>query len=97
VVTLGVALVAALEAKSNYDDALSACNNSTVCPPGGHGLALRSSADTWATVSTATTIGGGVALAAGAILFFSAPRGEHASVAVTPASQGTGLSLHATF
>jgi len=98
---IGVVLgsVAGLEANAKYHDALSACGGSTSCPPGSEGPSLRSSAGTWATVSTAAFIAGGVGLAGGAVLWFTAPNGHGATttVGLGPAERGTGLSLVGRF
>ncbi|MCL2448332.1 MAG: hypothetical protein FWD17_05245 [Polyangiaceae bacterium] len=91
--------VAGLEANAKYHDALSACGGGTRCPPGSDGPALRSSAGTWATISTASFIGGGVLLAGGAVLWLTAPNGHAAAatMGLAPADQGTGLSLVGRF
>jgi hypothetical protein len=89
---------AGLEANAKYHDALSACNGTTVCASGSDGPSLRSSAGTWATVSTAAFITGGVAIAGGAVLWFTAPRGPSATtVGLAPARLGEGLSLVGRF
>jgi hypothetical protein len=91
--------VSGLEANAKYHDALSACGGSTACSPGSDGPALRSSAGTWATVSTAAFIGGGVALAGGAILWLTAPSGHSGTttMGLGPAERGTGVSLVGRF
>lgn len=90
---------AGLHANSTYNDALGACGGTTTCSS-GNGLSLRSSASTWATVSTASFIIGGAAIAGGAVLYFTAPH-DHAAqspaVGVAPASLGTGVSLVGRF
>jgi hypothetical protein len=98
VLAVGLGAFAGLHAHSTYKDALAACGGSSSCAPGTNGLTLRQSASTWATVSTASFIGAGVALAGGAVLFFTAPRGRSGpTVGVGPAAQGTGLSVVGRF
>jgi hypothetical protein len=57
----------------------------TKCPT-QHGIDLRSSAQTWATVSTVSFVAGGVLLVAGAILFFTAPKARVTAALAGPAS-----------
>ena len=98
VLAAGAGVFAGLHANSTYKDALAACGGSPSCAPGTDGLTLRQSASTWATVSTASFIGAGVALAGGAVLFFTAPRARSGpTVGVGPAAQGTGLSVVGRF
>jgi hypothetical protein len=96
---LGVALgvVAGIEAKSTYDDALSKCGGHPSCPPGSPGLAERDTAGTWATVSDVAFIAGGAAIVGGVVLYFTAPRGSATTVGIAPAERGTGLSLVGRF
>lgn len=97
---LGVAAVAlgafaGLHANSTYNDAISACGGNTSCTS-ANGLSLRSSASSWATISTVSFVVGGAALAGGAVLFFTAPHDHDAqapAVGVGPATLGTGLSV----
>jgi hypothetical protein len=98
VLAVGIGAFAGLHANSTYKDALAACGGNPSCAPGTNGLTLRQSASTWATVSTASFIGAGVALTGGAVLFFTAPRGRAGpAVGVGPAAQGTGLSVVGRF
>jgi hypothetical protein len=88
---------AGLHANSTYKDALGACGGTPTCTS-ANGLSLRSSASTWATVSTASFIIGGAAIAGGAVLYFTAPHDHGAqapTVGVAPA--GTGVSLVGQF
>jgi hypothetical protein len=99
----GVALgsVAGLLASSKYNDAKIKCGPSApVCGPGTADAAnsLHDTAVSWATVSTTAFIAGGVALAAGVVLFVTAPKDDTGRVVgIGPASQGTGLSVAGTF
>jgi hypothetical protein len=99
VVGLALGAVAGVEANSNYHDALSACGNGTACAPGSSGLGYRSNAGTWADVSTIAFIGGGAALAGGAVLWLTASNGHPAAttMGLAPAAGGTGLSLTGRF
>jgi serine/threonine-protein kinase len=60
-------------AKNNASNADDACDDAGFCNPDG--LDLRASAITRANLSTGFFIGGAVALAAGAVLWVTAPRG----------------------
>lgn len=95
----GIALgaVAGIEAKSSYDDALKQCGGHPSCPPGSPGLAERSTAGTWATVSDIAFIAGGAAVVGGVVLYFTAPHGNVPAMGLAPASRGTGLSLVGRF
>jgi hypothetical protein len=66
-------------------------------PEGSPAFAQRDSAVTWATVSTVTFVAGGALLAAGAVLYFTAPKGAGPSVGVAPAPGGGMVSLAQTF
>jgi hypothetical protein len=93
--------VAGLEANSKYNDAKSTCGPSAPsCDSASFAPAnsIHDSANSWATASTVAFAAGGVALAAGAILFFTAPK-KHTTptVGVGPAERGTGLSFAGTF
>ncbi len=81
VVGLGLGTVFGLQAKSNWNDSKSHC---TAFPYGcdKEGTDLHSSANSKAAVSTVAFIAGGVALAASAVLWFSADTGKKESVAV---------------
>jgi hypothetical protein len=86
----GVAALAAggvfgLLASSSKTDYGSHCGAAIGAPPGGcdpTGIREHSDASTRAGISTGLFIGGGVALAAGAVLFFTAPRGAPAAAEV---------------
>ena len=74
VVSVAVGAVFGLSAASRYHDADSECTESNVCTQGG--IDTRNSAYGKATASTIAFGVGGVALAAGAILWFTAPKGD---------------------
>jgi hypothetical protein len=70
-VGLGVGAALSIVAKSTYDGASSHCNAANQCDMDG--LSSRRQALTFADASTVTLIVGGVALAAGAVLWLTAP------------------------
>jgi hypothetical protein len=78
---VGVALgsVFGLSAKSKNDDALQNCRTSTLCNPTG--VSDTNDAKSAATISTIAFAAGGVALATGLILFFTAPSSSSAPAA----------------
>jgi len=91
VVGIVVGGVFSLEAKSTYDESTSGpCNANNVCSR--EGLNDRSSAQSMATVATVAMGVGAAALAAGAVTFFTAPRGG-APLTVTPAVASGSASL----
>lgn len=99
VVAAVVGAYAGFHANSTYNDALGACGGNTTCSSES-GLSLRGSASSWATVSTVSFVVAGAALAGGAVLYFTAPKGHDAqapAVGVGPAGLGTGLSLVGKF
>jgi hypothetical protein len=75
VVGIVAGVVTGLVAKSKNDDALTHCTG-VFCDPTG--LSLTDDAKSMATVSTVGFIAGGVLLAGGAVLWFTAPRGARA-------------------
>jgi hypothetical protein len=108
----GVAIVSGavfgLLAQSTNDEALAHCNALRQCDQ--QGLDLRDDASSQATISTVSFVVGGVLVAAGAILFFTAPRPASTATdkAVTRASARSsrislggpgpfGLNLGGTF
>lgn len=108
IIALGVGAFAGLHANSTYGDARAACGGGGACPPDSTGPALRDSASTWASISTVSFVAGGVALAGGALIFFTAPHGAaggnahgepggNATVGIGPATRGTGLSVIGRF
>jgi hypothetical protein len=100
IVGVGVGVAFALTAKSKLDDS----NSNGNCDPTDHctdaGLALRTDAQNAASTATFLFIGGGVALAAGVVLFITAPRAKPATgFVVAPAlvSGGGGALIRSTF
>jgi hypothetical protein len=92
----GVLAKSALDASNN-----GPCNSTDHC--NGAGLSDRQDASTKATVSTVSFIAGGVLLAGGAALYFTAPRGPHASsgagvlLAPSPLVGGCGALVRGWF
>ena len=91
VVGIGIGIAFGFVSKSTYDRALaSECgNNPSTCSL--QGQQDGATAHTQATVSTVSFIAGGALLAAGAVLFFTAPKGM--TVTPTVGREGAGLSL----
>jgi hypothetical protein len=90
---LVVGSIFGLVSKSTYDHAFG-----TECrsPPTGcstQGAADGQTAHTQAMVSTVGFIAGGVLLAGGAVLYFTAPSGDSVAVAPAIGSDGAGLAL----
>jgi tetratricopeptide (TPR) repeat protein len=101
---LGVAAVAfgsvaGVLASSKYSDAKNACGPAyPICPAESSAFGLRDTALTWATASTIAFAAGGAAVAAGAIVFLTAPRASTTpAMGIGPAQQGAGLSLAGRF
>jgi serine/threonine-protein kinase len=94
VVGLGIATGFALAARANNEDSFAHCDAvaKNTCLP--EGLDLRNDARTQGNVATISTTVGLVALAAGAVLYFTAPSREKAAVVVPTAGPGTaGLAF----
>ena len=95
VVGLGVGTVFAITAKSKNDDSLGLCDkvDPNSCPQGG--VDLRDSARTAGTLATVSVGLGVAALAAGGLLYFTAPSGDKPRAMLVPsAGPGTaGLAL----
>jgi hypothetical protein len=94
VVGLVVGTVFGFVAKSKYDSANSSdCNAQGVC--NAHGLQTRVDALNASTVSTVAFVAGGVLVAGGTVLFFTAPSHPRTGVAVGPiiGSAGGGVRL----
>jgi hypothetical protein len=89
VIGVGVGVVFGLKAKSQNDDTYSGhCNANGVCDAAG--LQGRVDALNSATVSTIGFVAGGIAVAAGAIIYFTAP-------SVGLSKRSAGLALAPTF
>ncbi|MBV9949966.1 MAG: hypothetical protein JOZ69_24195 [Myxococcales bacterium] len=65
-----------------------ACDARDMCSRAG--LGLRQDAESAATISTVAFIAGGVALAAGAVLYLTAPRSSSVTVAIAPTPMAGG-------
>lgn len=68
---LGFGVVAGVVANSRWNDATDACPNRQCSDP--KNLSLDGPAKTWADISTVSFVGGGAALATGAVLWLTAP------------------------
>jgi hypothetical protein len=68
---LGLGVVAGVVANSRWNDATDACPNRQCSDP--KNLSLDGPAKTWADISTVSFVGGGAALATGAVLWLTAP------------------------
>jgi hypothetical protein len=103
VVAIGVSLVFGAKASSSFSDAKALCGANLVCSDAdafSRSKQLMSDARSSATVSTVLMIGGAAAIAAGAIVFLTAPRAsEHATARIVPVPHdgGAGLALAGTF
>ena len=64
----------------------SHCDTTDACD--GAGLALRQNAEAAATGATVSLVAGGVLLAGGAVLWFTAPRAQTARVGLAPSPGG---------
>jgi hypothetical protein len=97
VVGLGVGAVFGLQAKSRLDASKENghCDAANVCDPTGR--EARNDADSAATISTVVFTVGAVALAAGAVLYFTAPRAKVSTKASTRISPWMSPSSSRTF
>jgi hypothetical protein len=95
VVGIGVGAVFAVVASGKWNDATTKCPDHTC--KNADDASLGTSAGTMADVATAAFVIGGVALAAGAALFFTAPSGARANLRVAPlvARDGAGIAVGA--
>jgi hypothetical protein len=103
VLAAGVGLVFGIKARSSYNDATALCGSDQVCTDAGtfaRDKQLVGDANSSATISTVMIIGGGAAIAAGVIVYLTAPRaGERATARLVPVPNdgGAGLALAGTF
>jgi tetratricopeptide (TPR) repeat protein len=102
VAAVAVGLGFGLKARSSYDDAEALCGEDLVCPAASlpQGQKLVSDARSSATISTVLVIGGGAAIAAGVIVYLTAPRTrERATARLVPVAhdRGAGLALTGAF
>jgi hypothetical protein len=101
---IGVGSVFGLMSRSSWSSSQSECPSSSNCPQHAQAVSDHDAASTRAVISTIAFAAGGVALAAGAVLWFTAPRttsetGPRVSFGLTP-SVGTtsgGLLLGGAF
>lgn len=99
----GVGLAFGAMASSTHDDIEALCGADFRCPAADYerGKELSDRAERQATISTALVIGGGVALAAGAVLVLTAPRAKErattARVVPTAHERGAGLVVLGNF
>jgi tetratricopeptide (TPR) repeat protein len=98
VAALGAGLVFGVKARSSYNDAKHLCGADLRCDPVNYDQGKRSISDARSsgTISTVLVAAGGVAIAAGAILFLTAPPArEHATARLVPLADphGAGLAL----
>ena len=104
VIAVGVGLVFGAKAQSSYNDAKKLCGDDQICPAAdfARDKQLVADARSSATISTVLVIGGGAAIAAGAIVYFTAPHGrsrEKQAARLVPVTHngGAGLALMGTF
>jgi hypothetical protein len=103
VVAVGVGLVFGVKARSSYNDATALCGNDQVCTDAdkfARDKQLVSDARSSATLSTVMVLGGGAAIAAGVIVYLTAPRASERATArliPVPHDRGAGLALTGTF
>jgi hypothetical protein len=95
VVGLGLGTYFGLRASSKNDEADQHCRTESLCDP--RGLELDDQARAAATVSTVAFVAGGALLAAGAVLFFTAPGDERTAVGVAHQPNGARLTLWRSF
>ena len=76
-----VGSVFGLMSRSSWSSSQSECPSSANCPQHAQAVTDHDTASTQATISTIAFAAGGVALAAGAVLWFTAP---HAATETTP-------------
>jgi hypothetical protein len=100
VVIAGVGLVFGAKASSSLDSAKTLCGDDLVCRNDADydkGKKLISDARSQATLSTVFVIGGGVAIAAGVVVYLTAPKAHRTETArvvpsVTPQSVGVAVT-----
>jgi hypothetical protein len=100
VVGVGVGAAFGLSAKSKLDQSNQAGNCDATDHCSDHGLSLRRDASSAATASDVGFIVGGVALAAGVVVYLTAPHGQAAAgwvVAPAPVAGGGGVLVKTGF
>ena len=101
VAAVAVGLVFGAKASSSYSDAKALCGDDMVCPAESFAQdqKLVSDARSSATISTVLVIGGAAAIAAGVVLYVTAPRDRERATALIPLvhDRGAGLALTGAF
>lgn len=102
VAAVGVGLVFGAKARSTYKDAEALCGANLACSPADYprDQQLVHDARSSATFSTVLVIAGGAAIAAGAVVFITAPRApERATARIVPVvhDHGGGLAITGGF
>jgi hypothetical protein len=97
VVGVGIGTVFGLQAKSKNDEALQPQNCPTSMRCNQNGLSLTDDAKSAATISTIGFVAGGVALAAGAVLWITAPSKGGVHVAPSMGSTFQGATVAGRF
>ena len=102
VAAVGVGLVFGAKARSSYNDAKALCGDAMVCsaPNFERDKQLVHDARSSATISTVMIIGGGAAIAAGIVVYLTAPRAsERTTARLVPVTNdgGAGLALLGAF
>lgn len=97
-VGLAVGTFLGLSASSKWSSSQDKCASPTVCPDHAGAIADHDSAQGAATGATIAFVAGGAALAAGAVLFFTAPKsGGRVGVAPSAGANAGGMSLVGRF
>jgi hypothetical protein len=99
---LGVGLVFGAKASSSFNDAKALCGDDLRCAPGDFDKdkKLISDARSSATIATVLVAAGTAAVAAGVIVYLTAPRApERATAQIVPVAhdRGAGLAITGTF
>jgi tetratricopeptide (TPR) repeat protein len=102
VVAIGIAEIVALRARGDYNRALSGHCNGATDQCDGDGVARTHSARHRANIATFVTLGGLVAVASGAFLYFTAPHprvasDDHALYVAPSVGEANGLVLGGAF
>ena len=90
VALVGTGLLFGQLARSAYNDRVEFCQTGNVCSP--EGLELIDKAQSRATLATVLTIAGGAAVAAGAVLYITAPSGDGDRTAALVPTAGPGFA-----
>ncbi len=96
VAAIGMGTAFGLSASAKWSSAQDGCSSASACPDHDASVRDRDGAKTAATLSTIAFIAGGAAMAAGAVLYLTAPKGpKRTGLGVTPFGMpsGGGLSI----